>query len=155
MAIRSSTTDEVTGAGHPMEQYQKPLPAITSLNQPYWSALKRRELRLQQCGACAKVWSPPAPVCPRCWSRDFTWTRLSGWGRVTSWVVFHQAYFKSFAHEVPYNVAEVELEEGPRLLTNLVGIGNGEIRTGMAVEVVFEDVTDEITLAKFRPRTSP
>jgi hypothetical protein len=67
-------------------------------------------------------------------------------------VVFHQSYFSSFEAEVPYNVAEVELEEGPRLLTNLVGVRNDAIRAEMPVEIVFEDVTDEITLAKFKPR---
>ena len=70
---------------------------------------------------------------------------------MNSWVVFHQAYFSSLKDDVPYNVAEVELEEGPRLLTNLVEVGNEEIRIGMSVEVVYDDVTDEVTLAKFKP----
>ena len=65
--------------------------------------------------------------------------------------MFHQAYFSSVKDEIPYNVAEVELEEGPRLLTNLVGIDNADIQIGMSVEIVFDDVTEEVTLAKFRP----
>jgi uncharacterized OB-fold protein len=69
-------------------------------------------------------------------------------------VVFHQSYFKGFDSELPYNVAEVELDEGPRLLTNLVGIGNNGIRAGMPVEITFEDVTGEVTLAKFKPVVS-
>jgi uncharacterized protein len=135
-------------------RYEKPLPALSSLNQPYWEGLKRRELRMQQCGACGRFWFPPSPLCPQCWSRNFTWTLLSGRGKVNSWVVFHQAYFKAYEHDLPYNVAEVELDEGPRILTNLVGIANDAIRAGMPVEVVFEDVTGEITLAKFQPSTS-
>jgi uncharacterized OB-fold protein len=135
-------------------QYQKPLPAISSLNKPYWEGLRRRELRLQKCDACGKVWYPPSPLCPGCWSRKFSWTRLCGRGRVNSWVVFHQSYYRGYDNELPYNVAEVELEEGPRLLTNLVEVGKAEIRAGMAVEIVFDDVTDEITLAKFKPRTA-
>ena len=135
-------------------RYEKPLPAISSLNQPYWEGLKHRELRMQQCGACGRVWFPPSPLCPQCWSRNFMWTRLSGRGKVNSWVVFHQAYFKAYEHDLPYNVAEVELDEGPRILTNLVGIANDAIRGGMPVEVVFEDVTGEITLAKFQPSVS-
>jgi uncharacterized OB-fold protein len=135
-------------------QYSKPLPAISSLNRPYWDALKQRELRLQKCAGCGKVWYPPSPLCPACWSREFTWERLSGRGRVNSWVVFHQSYFRGYDDELPYNVAEVELEEGPRLLTNLVGIKNDEIRAGMPVEIVFDDVNAEVTLAKFRPRTA-
>jgi uncharacterized OB-fold protein len=66
-------------------------------------------------------------------------------------VVFHQSYFKGFEGEIPYNVAEVELEEGPRLMTNLVGIANDDIRAGMTVEIVYDDVNEELTLAKFRP----
>jgi uncharacterized OB-fold protein len=132
-------------------QYQKPLPAITSLNQPYWDGLRKRELQLPKCDACATVCYPPAPLCPKCWSRKFTWTRLSGRGRVSSWVVFHQSYFRGFEADVPYNVAEVELDEGPRLLTNLVEVSNAAIRTNMPVEIVFDDVTQEVTLAKFKP----
>jgi uncharacterized protein len=135
-------------------QYQKPLPAISSLNQPYWDGLRNRELKLQKCDECSTVWYPPSPLCPACWSRKITWTRLSGRGHVSSWVVFHQSYFRGFEAEVPYNVAEVELEEGPRLLTNLVGVSNDAICAQMPVEIVFEDVTEEVTLAKFKPRAS-
>src|SRR5579872_1961182 len=152
MATRSSITYENARLSSSMaEQYQKPLPAISSLNQPYWDGLRNRELKLPKCDQCAKVWYPPSSLCPRCWSRKFTWTRLSGRGRVSSWVVFHQSYFRGFDGEVPYNVAEVELEEGPRLLTNLVGVANDAIRAQMPVEIVFDDVTPEVTLAKFRP----
>lgn len=131
--------------------YTKPLPAISSLSQPYWEALRHRELRMQHCDGCDRVWFPPSPLCPRCWSRKYTWAKLSGRGRVNSWVVFHQAYFKAYEHDIPYNVAEVELDEGPRVLSNLVGIANNQIRAGMPVEIVFDDVTREITLAKFQP----
>ncbi len=134
-----------------MAEYKKPLPAISSLSRPYWEGLKRRELHMQRCSDCGKVWYPPAPFCPACWSRNVTWQKLSGRGKVNSWVIFHQAYFSSFKDDIPYNVAEVELEEGPRLLTNLVAIDNADIEIGMLVEIVFEDVTDEVTLAKFRP----
>lgn len=137
-----------------MADYTKPLPAISSLNRPYWEGLTQRQLVMPQCSECGKFWYPPTPFCPECWSRDFTWQRLSGRGRVNSWVVFHQAYFSSFKDDIPYNVAEVELEEGPRLLTNLVEVDNADIRIGMAVEVCFDDITDEVTLAKFRPRKS-
>ena len=136
----------------PESPYQKPLPAVTSLNQPYWEGLRQRELRMQKCDGCRRVWFPPAPLCPGCWSRQYSWARLSGYGRVKSWVVFHQAYFRAYEHDVPYNVAEVELEEGPRLLTNLVDVGNTDIRAEMPVTISFDDVTAEITLARFKPR---
>ena len=67
-------------------------------------------------------------------------------------MVSHQAYFRGFESDLQYNVAEIELDEGPRLLTNLIEVANRDIRAGMPVEIVFERATDEITLAKFRPR---
>jgi uncharacterized OB-fold protein len=135
-------------------EYNKPLPLISSLNKPFWEGLRNRELRLQKCRGCGEVRYPPAPLCPRCWSRDYQWDKLSGYGRVNSWVVFHQSYYRGYDNELPYNVAEVQLDEGPRLLTNLVNIENSAIRDGLPVEIVYDDVTSEITLAKFRPRTA-
>jgi len=134
-----------------MAQYLKPLPTITPLNQPYWEGLRRHQLRMQRCDRCGKIWYPPSPLCPQCWSREFTWTALSGRGRVTSWVVFHQSYFKGFDGEIPYNVAEVELDEGPRLMTNIVNVSNEEIKAGIPVEIIYDDVAEELTLAKFQP----
>ena len=132
-------------------RYPKPLPAISSLNRPYWEGLKRRELRMQKCNSCGLIRYPPSPLCPSCWSRESNWTPLSGRGRINSWVIFHQAYFQSYQQDIPYNVVEVELDEGPRITANLCGVPNREIRSGMPVEIVFDDVTEEITLAKFKP----
>jgi uncharacterized OB-fold protein len=134
-----------------MADYTKPMPAISSLNQPYWEGLKQHRFVMPKCNDCGKTWYPPTPFCPECWSRSFSWQQLSGRGRVNSWVVFYQAYFSSFKDDIPYNVAEVELEEGPRLLTNLVEVDNADIRIGMPVEIHFDDITDEVTLAKFKP----
>lgn len=134
-----------------MSDYLKPLPPITNLNRPYWDGLRERELRMQRCSSCGSTWYPPAPICPDCWSEDHEWVPLSGRATVSSWVVFHQAYLRGYDDDVPFNVAEVTLAEGPRLMTNLVGIDNDEIEMGMEVEVVFDDVTDDVTLAKFTP----
>ena len=135
-----------------MPEYQKPLPIISAVNQPYWEAARRHELRLQRCQRCARFWYPFGPVCPFCWSREYEWALLSGHGTVTSWVVFHQIYFQAFVDEAPYAVVQVELDEGPRLLSNLVGVQNDDIFIGMPVEVCFDDVAEEVTLPKFRPR---
>jgi uncharacterized OB-fold protein len=132
-------------------EYLKPLPPVTNLNRPYWDGLRDGVLRMQRCASCSLVRYPPAPVCPRCWSEEHEWAELSGRGTVSSWVVFHQAYLRGYEDEVPFNVAEVTLEEGPRLITNLVDVDLDDIRAGMPVEVVFDPVTDEVTLAKFRP----
>ncbi len=136
-----------------MSDSRKPLPRITPDNRPFWEAARRRELRLPRCLECRTLWYPLGPVCPECLSERCEWERLSGRGKVSSWVVFHQRYFESFVQDIPYNVVQVELDEGPRLLANLVGIPNDQIAIGMPVEVVFDDVTPEITLPRFRAGT--
>ena len=105
---------------------------------------------IQRCNACHKVWAPNGPVCPHCFSEDYAWEKTDGRGKIASWVVFHKVYHPGFAREVPYNVAFVQLTEGPRIISNIVGIKNEELRIGMPVEVVFDDVSDEISIPKFR-----
>jgi uncharacterized OB-fold protein len=137
-------TSEPTGT------YRKPLPRVTAENGPFWEATKRHELRVQRCAECGRFRYPPSPVCPDCLSENVEWARVSGRGTITTFVVFHKVYFESFAGEAPYNVVQVRLEEGPCLTANLVGVRNEEITVGTPVEVVFDDVTPEITLPRFR-----
>jgi uncharacterized OB-fold protein len=134
-----------------MAEYNKPLPRPNRLSAPFWEGTKRHELLLQRCDACGHVWFPPSTRCPRCLSTDYTWSKASGRGKVWSWIVMWQRYFPSFEADIPYNVAYVELDEGPRLMTNIVGCANGAIYCDMPVVVFFDDVTPEITLPKFRP----
>jgi len=130
--------------------YTRPLPRITADNRPFWEAARRHQLVLQRCRDCGRFRYPPAPVCPDCLSEQSEWTPVSGRGRVTTFVVFHKAWFPSFADAIPYNVVQVQLEEGPRLTANLVGVENSDIRIGMDVEVAFDDVTPELALPRFR-----
>ena len=132
-------------------EYKKPLPRPNRLSQPYWDGAKRHELMVLQCNACGHKWLPPSDRCPKCLTHDPSWVQASGRGRVWSWIVMHQRYFAAFEADLPYNVAMVELEEGPRLMTNLVDVDPEAIRCDMPVQVVFDDVTPEITLPKFRP----
>lgn len=136
-----------------MREYRKPLPRVTPDNRPFWEWARRHQLRLQRCGDCGRFRYPPGPVCPGCLTEWSEWTPVSGRGTVSSWVVFHKAYFPAFAEEIPYAVVQVELEEGPRLLANLVDVPVAQIAVGLPVEVVFDDVTPEITLPRFRRRT--
>ena len=131
--------------------YAKPLPVISEYNRPFWEYASKHELRLQRCLECHKPWFPFGPVCPNCFSERFEWVPMSGRGKVASWVVFHKVYHPGFAKDVPYNVTLVELEEGPRLISSIVGIPNDKIRMGMPLSVVFEDVADGVSLPKFRP----
>jgi len=133
-----------------MFQIDKPLPRPSEDTAPYWEAAQRGELRMQACGECGHVRFPPSLLCPRCLSEKTEWRRLSGRGKVYSWIVVHQSQHPAFNADTPYNVVIVELAEGPRLHSQLVDCPNDEIRIGMAVEVVFERVNDEVTLPKFR-----
>jgi uncharacterized OB-fold protein len=135
-----------------MRPYEKPLPPIDDLSKPFWEAARRGELRLPRCKACSHISVQFERWCPRCASQETEWARMSGRGSVWSHVKFHRMYFKSFEDELPYNVALVELEEGPRLITNLVGIDPNSIEIGLEVEAVFDAVTPEVSLIKFRPR---
>lgn len=127
------------------------LPRIDDDDEPFWEAAKNHELRMQQCDECDHIRWPPSPVCTECWTEAHEWVELSGQGEVNTWVVFHRPYFDAFADEVPYNVAEIELDEGPRYLANIVDCENDDIYRGMPVDVVFEKYTDEVTVPKFTP----
>lgn len=143
----TSTTDTIA-----MAPYLKPLPVLTDENRPFWEACRAGNLALQRCGQCAHFRYPISHCCPRCLSTDFAWTPLSGRGSVFSYVVFHRAYHPGFKDDVPYNVALVQLEEGPRMYSNIVGVPNDQVRIGDAVEVVFEPATPDITIPRFRLR---
>lgn len=128
--------------------YDKPLPRIDTLNQPFWDAAKQNRLVVQCCTACGDTRFPPSPVCPQCLSPKQTWKQSSGRGTLQSWVAFHRAYWDGFKADLPYQVCLVQLEEGPLLVSNLVG-SDEKAKLGAPVRVVFEPVTDEITLPKF------
>jgi uncharacterized OB-fold protein len=131
--------------------YRKPLPRIDEESRGFWEALARHELYFQRCRDCGTKRFYPRPLCPACLSSATEWVRASGRGTVYSFTVTNQNQAPGFREELPYALAIVELAEGPRLMTNIVGWAPDAVRIGMAVEVVFDDVTPEVTLAKFRP----
>ena len=135
-----------------MNEYTKPLPVITVENREFWEGCRRGKLRMQQCGDCAHIRYPISHVCPKCLSYRFEWTDLSGRGEVFSYVVFYQLYNKAFEKDIPYNVALVQLEEGPRMFSNVVGVDNDAVKVGAKLEVVFDPVTPEVTLPRFKLR---
>ncbi len=134
-----------------MSDYAKPIPTPSEDSRIYWEATKNHELKLQQCRVCGAFRFPPAEVCPECTSDAYDWKPVSGKGRVFSFVIYHRAYQRGFADELPYVVAVIELDEGPRMLSNVTGCKPEEVRCDMPVEVVYEDITDEVSLPKFRP----
>ncbi len=93
----------------------------------------------------------PRAWCPRCWKTDLEWVESRGRGRVVTFTVVHQAPFESYAAEVPYVLAVVRLEEGPQMMTNVVGISPAQVRIDLAVEVVFEEREGGFRVPLFRP----
>ena len=134
-----------------MASYDKPVPEITEQLRPFFEAARARQLVVQRCADCGSLRFPARELCAACLSNDAGWVAVSGRGEVFSFNVMHQVYHPGFAGEVPYAVVLVKLEEGPKILSNLVGVAPHEIRIGMPVRVVFEDITEEVTLPRFAP----
>ncbi len=132
-----------------MSDYLKPLPKIDERNRPHWDGAREGRLMVQACSDCGALRYPFAKLCPECHGTNSNWQQASGKGTVWSWCVFHRAYFKGFESELPYSVVLVELEEGLKIYSNLVGVSNVNLRVGMPVRAVFEAATDEVTLIKF------
>ena len=138
-----------------MTEYRKPLPIPTSWSRPFWEACKRHELLIQQCENCgAKIFYPKL-FCPQCLSSDLRWIQASGKGKVYTFTTVYGYQPKDFVQDVPYVVAVIRLEEGVQMMANIVGCSPEEINCGTDVEVVFEDVTEDISLPRFKPVVKP
>ncbi len=134
------------------ERYRKPLPMADQETAPFWEGCRRRQLLVQRCRHCGRYQFYPRSLCGACFADGMEWVPASGRGEVYTFTVTHQNRSRGFRDEVPYVVAYVQLEEGVRLMTNIVGCPPEAVHIGMPVEVVFEEATEEITLPKFRPR---
>jgi uncharacterized OB-fold protein len=127
------------------------LPVVTEDNGHYWRSAREHALKLPFCVSCDAAFYPPQSRCPRCLGDGVEWRPVSGRAKVYTWVIVHQVYDRSFADRVPYVVATVELEEGPRLITNIVNCEPEVVRANMPVRIVYKDVTDEVALVQFEP----
>mgnify|MGYP003631306360 CR=1 FL=1 len=117
-----------------------PVPVIDETNAPYWESLRRDQLSFQQCNSCDNKWLPARSECPKCLSPDIKWKAASGHARLISWVVYHKAFHPSFADRLPYNVAIVELNEGPRLISNILDLADpSELAIEMPLQLVVRD----------------
>lgn len=138
-----------TKTGHP-----RPLPEITELTAPFWQAAKEGRFVMQRCRVCGGLTWCPRPSCVKCGAEDLAWEPLSGRGTVYSFTVIRQLAgrgARAFEKDIPYVIAWVDLEEGPRFYTNIVGCPVDEVEIGMEVEVLFDPVSDHISLPKFKP----
>ena len=126
----------------------KPLPVITTLDRGFWAHARADRLAVQVCSNCGHAHFPASPVCPECLGDVQDWQPVSGAGTLESWAEFHRAYWPGFAADLPYIACLIRLAEGPVLVSNLVG-NPEKAKLGAPVHVVFEKITDEITLPKF------
>jgi uncharacterized OB-fold protein len=133
------------------EAHSKQLPHIDAESKPFWEACQRHELCVQKCRGCGELRYYPRALCPSCLSADADWVRCSGHGTVYTYTVTYQNQSAGFRDELPYVLAYVELDEGLRLLTNIVGCAPDSVAIGMRVAVVFDDVTPDVSLPKFTP----
>lgn len=134
-----------------MTIYNKPVPIPDIISQSYWDAAKRHELQIQRCKSCKEYIFYPRTVCPNCWSQDLEAVKAKGKGKVYSYTAVYQAGHPGFKNEVPYIFAVIKLDEGPHIMTNIIDCKPEDCKIDMPVEVVFADVTEDITLPKFRP----
>ena len=134
-----------------MNEPRKPVPRPAPESLPYWEAARQHRLDMPHCNACDGYWFPPSRTCPHCTSPDVGFKPVSGRGKVFSFVTYDRVYHPAFAAEVPYVVALVELEEGPRMISNIVGVPHDHVRCDMPVAVMFEDVAEGVSVPKFKP----
>jgi len=137
-----------------MPVYLKPIPVPDEVSKTFWQGCQRQQLLLQKCRDCGRFQFYPRSLCINCMSQSLEWVRSSGKGTVHTFTVIQQNVMPGFAQEVPYVFAIVELTEGVRLTTNIVGCAPAKVYIGMPVVVVFEPISPEISLPKFRPSPS-
>ncbi len=125
-----------------------PSPAANRESLPWWEAAREHRLVAQRCTACSVLRHPPGPICPSCGSTASDWQELSGRGVVYTFTVVHQQFVPA---DVPYVVIAVDLEEGIRMVSNLVDCDAAEARIGLEVELVWEDLSDDLAMPRFRP----
>ncbi|MGY1498729.1 Zn-ribbon domain-containing OB-fold protein [Streptomyces sp. QTS52] len=124
------------------------IPEIDAFTRPYWDAAAEGRLLLRRCGGCGRAHHYPREFCPYCWSEDVVWETASGLATLYTWSVVHRNDLPPFGERTPYVAAVVDLDEGPRMMTEVVDGTEGELRVGMGLEVAFRE-----GVPVFRPRS--
>ncbi len=137
-----------------MSDYNKPLPQPDPITQPFWDSLKDHAMKIQRCNDTGKFFFYPRGVSPYTGSKNISWESVSGNGTIYGFTIIGEQRRAWPGFEAPYVIAMVELEEGnARMMTNIINVEADpeHVKVGMPVKVVYDDVTDDITLAKFEP----
>jgi len=127
------------------------LPAPDLETKPFWDGCKDGRFLIRHCNACGADHYYPRPFCPTCWSDDVAWKEASGRATLYTYSVVHVNDLPPFGERVPYVAAIVELEEGPRVMTNVEGVEHDALQIGMPLVVEYKPISDDITIAIFRP----
>ena len=133
-----------------MTEYDKFLPEIPPLHAPFWAALREHRVVMQQCDRCGLFRFIPTEICS-CGAPEYTWTPIAGRGEVYTYTVVHRAPTRAYQRDAPYIIGHVTMEEGPRMISTVLDCNPEDMKIGMPVEIVFDDVTEDVTLYRFRP----
>ena len=133
------------------EDFIKPLPKPSKWSQPFWDGTKEHELLLKTCNECGHIDHPPYLYCTNCMSEDHSWVEASGKATLFSYAINTFGVPFPFMEDLPYVLALVDLAEGPRMITNIVNCEHADLKKGMALQVVFEEASAEVTLPKWQP----
>lgn len=134
-----------------MSAYTKPIPQADEESREFYEGARRHELMLMRCLNCRAWRLPSRPRCPDCWSTDTAWEKASGLATLYSFGIMHQK-FPGFSDDGPYNYAIVELDEGPRIVANIVGVPASDIVVDMPLQAAFDDIAEDTTLIRFTKR---
>ena len=129
----------------------KPIPVPDEVSAPFYDGARDGKLMLQHCTACGRFSFPVRERCPHCFAAALEWRAASGRGTLYTFAIMHQVMNPGFAADVPYNVSQIDLEEGVRMVSNIVGVPNDALRIGMKLEAFFDDVGEGVRVPKFRP----
>ena len=131
--------------------FVKPLPVPTKWSQPFWDGTRQHKLLFKKCVSCGHIDHPPYLYCTKCQADEHEWVEASGRATLYAFAINEYGVPFPFVPELPYVVALVDTVEGPRMISNIVNCDHDQLKNGMELEVVFEDVTEDITLPKWRP----
>ena len=132
---------------------RRPAPVLTEDNEGFWLAAKDGRLGIQRCGNCRQWSHPPRPMCPTCHSVDRRIETVSGLGEIYSFALLHHPQNPAFSY--PVIAVLIDLDEGPRVLSNLIGLPADQVRIGLPVEVAFEPTRHDLSVPVFEPRAEP
>ena len=133
-----------------MAEANRPAPVETEYSAGFWEGVRRGELVIQRCTACARLRHYPQPLCPACHSSGFDWAPVSGRGEIYSYTIANRAFHPAWQDAAPYAIATIELEEGVRMVTDLLGVEPDSVAIGQKVEVAFEEMPGQGVMPRFR-----